>query len=149
MSKRKPPKLGRVESRPEYRLLIEPFSDPLSKRSGTLFLFRTTEEFQNFVYELVVEKAIKERKISFKIVGLRTPLSDFPGAGPALCRCEFDDLPQGEYTVLIDRRSKQANQFRISIHKKIKVLRKERAGRFIDVTADRAEWSLSPEAANA
>lgn len=149
MAKKKPPKLNRADTQAEYRLLIERFEDRISRRSGIVFLFRTAEEFQNFVYELVVETDLKGRKIFFKIAGLRTPLSDFPAAGPAICRCEMENLVPGEYTLLIDRRSKQVNQFRISIHKKIKILQEAREGRFIDITTDRNEWSLSPEAVNA
>ena len=141
MAKKKPPKINRPEDRAEYRLLIEPFNDPIAKRSGTAFLFRTSEEFQNFVYELVIENSVKGRKIFFKIVGLRTPLSDFPAAGPAICRCEMENLQPGEYTLLIDRRSKQVNQFKVSIHKKIKILHSSQDGKFIDITTDRTEWS--------
>ncbi len=149
MAKKKPPKLNRIEDQAEYRLLVEPFEDRMTKRSGVAFLFRTAEEFQNFVYELVVETSIKGRKIFFKIVGLRTPLSDFPGAGPALCRCEIENLEPGEYTVIVDRRSKQVNQFKVSIRKKIKILQTTREGRFIDLTTDRGAWSLSPETVDA
>ncbi|HUI31834.1 MAG TPA: hypothetical protein VLX91_16615 [Candidatus Acidoferrales bacterium] len=141
MTKKRLPQTNRNNHQPEYRLLIENFSDPTTKRSGTVFLFRTSEEFQNFVYELVVETERKDDKIFFKIVGLRTPLKDFPAAGPAICRCEIENLEPGVYTLLVDRRSKQINQFKVSIHKKIKILRTAREGRFIDVTTDRSEWS--------
>ncbi len=143
MAKKKPPKINRNDTQAEYRLLIEHFEDPLSKRSGTVFLFRTAEEFQNFVYELVVETSRKGKKIFFKIVGLRTPISDFPAAGPAMCRCEMENLEAGEYTLLVDRRSKQINQFKISIRKRIKILQAAREGRFIDITTDRNEWALN------
>jgi hypothetical protein len=149
MAKKKPPKLNRTDNQAEYRLLIEPFEDRISKRSGIVFLFRTAEEFQNFVYELVVETDIKGRKIFFKITGLRTPLSDFPSAGPAVCRCELENLDPGEYTLLVDRRSKQVNQFKISVRKKIKILQETREGRFIDIMTDRNEWSLTQEKINA
>jgi len=149
MAKKRPPKIYRTDSQTEYRLLIEHFDDPLSNRSGIAFLFRTAEEFQNFVYELVVETEIKGKKLFFKIVGLRTPLTGFPAAGPAVCRCEIEDLGAGEYTLLIDRRSKQVNQFKISIRKKIKILQAARDGRFISVTTDRNEWSLNSETINA
>lgn len=149
MAKKKPLKLNRNGARAEYRLLIERFSDKISKRSGIVFLFRTAEEFQNFVYELVVETNRQGKKIFFKIIGLRTPFSDFPAAGPAVCRFEIQDLEPGEYTLLVDRRSKEINQFRVSIRKKIKILQGTQERRFIDVTTDRNEWSSSPEIANA
>jgi hypothetical protein len=149
MAKKKPPKINRNGAQSEYRLLIEHFEDRISRRSGIVFLFRTVEEFQNFVYELVVETAIKGRKIFFKIVGLRTPLSDFPAAGPAICRCEIENLQQGEYALLIDRRTKQVNRFRISFRKKIRILQSTREGKFIEVTTDRNEWSLTSETINA
>lgn len=149
MAKKKPLKLNRNGAQAEYRLLIEHFSDAISKRSGIVFLFRTVEEFQNFVYELVVETSRQGKKIFFKIVGLRTPFSDFPAAGPAVCRFEIQDLEPGEYTLLIDRRSKEINQFRISIRKKIKILQGTQERRFIDVTTDRNEWSSDSEIADA
>jgi len=148
MAKKKSPKINRKGAQSEYRLLIEHFEDQLAKRSGIVFLFRTKEEFQNFVYELVVETEMKGRRIFFKIVGLRTPLSDFPAAGPAICRCEMENLKPGEYTLLIDRRGKQVNQFRISVRKKIKILQEAREGKFIDITTDRSEWSPGPETPN-
>ncbi len=132
MAKKKPPKLNRTDTQSEYRLLIEHFEDRMTKRRGIAFSFRTAEEFQNFVYELVVQTDIAGRKIFFKITGLRTPLSDFPAAGPAICRCEIENLEPGEYSLSIDRRSKQSNQFRISIRKKIKILQQAREGRFIE-----------------
>ncbi len=142
MAKKKPPRVNRPDSRAEYRLLIEYFDDPLTRRSGIVFIFRTEEEFQNFVYELVVETSRIEKKLYFKIAGLRTPLSDFPGAGPAICRCEIENIQPGEYTLIIDRRSKQVNQFKISIRKNIRIIRVAREGRFIDVTTDRNAWAL-------
>ena len=142
MAKKKPPKINRPDSRPEYRLLIEYFDDPLTRRSGIVFTFRTEEEFQNFVYELVVETSRNGNKLYFKIAGLRTPLSDFPRAGPAVCRCEIEDLIPGEYTIFIDRRSNQVNEFRVSLRKDIRILRAAREGRFIDVTTDRNAWAL-------
>ncbi len=142
MAKKKPPKLRKSESEAEFKLLIERFTDELRKRSGVVFLFRTSEQFQNFVYELVVESKRIEQKIFFNITGLRTPMSDFPRPGPAVCRCEFEDLKQGEYTLLIDRRGKQVNQFRISLKKNLKVLSAPRQGRFIEVLTDRSEWAF-------
>ncbi len=141
MAKRKPPKLNRSESGVEFKLLIERFSDELPKRSGVAFIFRTSEQFQNFVYELVVESEQVERKIFFNIMGLRTPMSDFPRPGPALCRCEFENLKQGEYTLVIDRRGKQVNQFKVSLNKIPKLIRSLEQDRFIDVYTDRAQWA--------
>lgn len=142
MAKKKPPKLHRDEPGVEFRLLIERFNHDLPKRSGVAFIFRTSEQFQNFVYELVVQSEKTERKIVFNIMGLRTPMSDFPRPGPALCRCEFDDLKQGEYTIVIDRRGKQVNQFKVSINKYPKLLRSTQQDKFIEVFTDRAEWAL-------
>ena len=141
MAKKKPPKVSRSGDGVEYKLLIDHFNDPLSARSGVLFLFRTSEEFQNFVYDLVVETSVQDRKIYFRIVGLKTPLTGFPSAGPAICRCEIEDLEPGVYTILIDRRSKQTNQFKVSIRKKIRIIQSARQRRFIDVTVDSGEWS--------
>ncbi len=140
MAKKRPPKVRRENSAPEFRLLIEHFDDPVAKKSGTAFLFRTAEEFQNFVYELVVETKTEDHKIFFNIVGLKTPMSDFPRPGPAVCRCEMENLKQGDYTLLIHRRGKEMNQFKVSIKKKIKVIRAAKQGKFIDVITDQDEW---------
>ncbi len=141
MAKGKLPKVRDANSSVEFKLLIEHFNDPLTKRSGIVFLFRTSEEFRNFVYELVIENKKEDSRILFNIVGLKTPMTDFPRPGPALCRCEMEDLKPGKYTVIVDRRGKQLNQFLISINKRIKVLRSTRQGKFIEVTTDRSQWS--------
>lgn len=142
MAKKRPPKLNRNEAGVEFRLLVERFSSDLPKRSGVAFLFRTSEQFQNFVYELVVESKRVEQKIYFNIMGLRTPMLDFPRPGPAVCRCEFEDLEEGEYTLVIDRRGKQVNQFKISLDKEPKLLRSNQEDKFIEVLTDRSEWGL-------
>ncbi|MFZ1080441.1 MAG: hypothetical protein WAO19_00780 [Candidatus Kryptoniota bacterium] len=142
MAKKKPPKAHRENLAAEFRLLIEHFENPLAKKSGTVFMFRTAEEFQNFVYELVVETKMEDHKIIFNIVGLKTPMSDFPRPGPAICRYEMENLKPGDYTLLIHRRGKQMNQFKVSIKKTIKVVRSTKQGKFIDVTTDHDEWSL-------
>lgn len=142
MAKKKPPKPHRNESGVEFKLLIERFNDELTKRSGIAFLFRTSEQFQNFVYELVVETERIDKKIFFNIMGLRTPMSDFPRPGPAACRCEFEDLKSGEYTLVIDRRGKQVNQFKVSLKKDLKLLRSAQQDKFIQVFTDRSEWAL-------
>lgn len=140
MAKKRPPK-ARENSETEFRLLIEHFNDPLAKKSGTVFLFRTAEEFQNFVYELVVETRTEDHRIVFNIIGLKTPMSDFPRPGPAIFRYEMENLKHGDYTLLIQRRGRQSNQFKVSIKKNIKVVRSARQGKFIDVTTDHDAWS--------
>ncbi len=145
MAKKKPPKLRKAESSAEFKLLIERFSDELTKKSGIAFWFRTSEQFQNFVYELVVDSKRVEQKLVFNILGLKTPMSDFPRPGPALCRCEMEDLKHGEYTIVIDRRGKQLNQFKVSLKRNLKVLSSPRQDKFIDVMTDRSEWSFQGE----
>ena len=140
MAKKKPPKVHRTDSAVEFKLLIEPFDDPVAKRSGVAFHFRTTEEFQNFVYELVLETRVNDRKISFNIVGLKTPLSDFPRPGPAMGRYEMENLQMGEYTIIVDRRGKKVNQFKVDINDTIRVLRGTKDGKFIDIFTDRSKW---------
>ncbi len=140
MAKQKPPKVHRENAAAEFHLLIERFDDPIAKKSGILFLFRTAEEFQNFMYELVVETKTEDHKITFNILGLKTPMLDFPRPGPAICRYEMENLKAGDYTLLIHRRGKQTNQFKISIRKTIKVVRSARQGKFIDITTDHDEW---------
>ena len=142
MAKKKPPKVHRENSAAEFRLLIEHFDNPLAKKSGIAFMFRTAEEFQNFMYEIVVESKIEDHKIIFNILGLKTPMTAFPRPGPAMCRCELENLKSGDYTLLIHRRGKQTNQFKISIKKNIKVVRSVKQGKFIDVTTDHDEWSF-------
>lgn len=142
MAKKKPPKLHKADSSVEFKLLIERFTDELSKRSGIVFLFRTSEQFQNFVYELVVESKRVDEKIFFNILGLKTPMSDFPRPGPALCRCEMEDLKQGDYTIVIDRRGKQVNQFKVSLRKNLKIIRGPKQDKFIDIVTERSEWAF-------
>ncbi len=145
MAKKKPPKVHRTDSAVEFKLLIEPFEDPVAKRSGIAFLFRTTEEFQNFVYELVLETELTDRKISFDIVGLKTPMSDFPRPGPAMGRYEMQSPAPGEYTIIVDRRGKKANQFKVDIGDAVKITRTTKEGKFIEILTDRAEWMRRAE----
>ncbi len=145
MAKRRPPKRNRSDSGVEFKLLIERFTEELPRRSGVVFLFRTSEQFQNFVYELVIESKIEDKKIFFNIMGLKTPLSDFPRPGPAICRCEFQDLKQGDYTVIVDRRGKQVNQFKVSLKNTPKLLKSSSEDRFIEVFTDRSEWAFMPD----
>lgn len=145
MAKKKPPKVHRTDAGVEFKLLIEPFQDPVAKRSGIAFLFRTTEEFQNFVYELVLETELDDHRISFNIVGLKTPMSDFPRPGPAMGRYEVERPEPGEYTIIVDRRGKKANQFKIDISDAVKITRTTKEGRFIDILTDRAEWMRRAE----
>ncbi|MCL5021717.1 MAG: hypothetical protein M1339_08715 [Bacteroidetes bacterium] len=142
MAKRRPPKVQRGDSSVEFKLLVEPFEDSLSRRSGVAFLFRTSEEFQNFPYELVVESRQDGSKLFFDITGLRTPISDFPRPGPAMCVCEIENLGRGNYTIVVDRRGKQVNQFRISVNKGVKLLRSTNQRKFIDIFTDRNKWAL-------
>ncbi len=145
MAKKKPPKLHKSQSAAEFKLLVEQFSEEISKRSGTAFLFRTSEHFQNFVYELVVEWERKDRKIFFKILGLKTPMKDFPRPGPVFCKCEIESLEQGDYTLVIDRRGKQVNEFKVSLRNGVKLLQSQKQDRFIDVTTDPNEWSYEAD----
>ena len=145
MAKRRPPKRNRSDSGVEFKLLIERFTEELPRRSGVVFLFRTSEQFQNFVYELVIESKIEDKKIFFNIMGLKTPLSDFPRPGPAICRCEFQDLKQGDYTVIVHRRGKQVNQFKVSLKNTPKLLKSSSEDRFIEVFTDRSEWAFMPD----
>jgi hypothetical protein len=145
MAKKKPPKLRKSESEAEFKLLVERFSDELTHRSGVAFIFRTSEQFQNFVYELVVEASRTDQRLFFNILGLKTPMSDFPRPGPAVCRLELEDLQQGDYTIIVDRRGKRVNQFKLSLKKVPKVMSSPRNDRFIDVLTERSEWAFIGE----
>ncbi len=142
MAKRRPPKIQRGDSSVEFKLLVEPFEDTLTKRSGIAFHFRTAEEFQNFPYELVVEIKQDGKKLFFDIAGLRTPMSGFPRSGPAMCSCEIENMENGNYTIIVDRRGKQVNQFKISINNGIRLLRSINQRKFIDLFTDRSKWAI-------
>ena len=117
----------------------------MPKRSGVVFLFRTSEQFQNFVYELVINSKVEDNKIFFNIMGLKTPMSDFPRPGPAVCRCEFENLDPRDYTVVVDRRGKQVNQFKVSLKTAPKILKSVNEDKFIEVFTDRSEWAFMPD----
>jgi hypothetical protein len=140
MAKKKPPKIPSADDETEFKLLIERFNDPVRKRSGIAFVFRTREEFQNFSYDLVVRHHREKNTIYFDIAGLKPPAEGFPGSGYAVCRCEYEDLPDGDYNLIIDRRGKRVNEFKISVGGSIEVLRETREKKFISLFTRRQDW---------
>ncbi|MGC8594764.1 MAG: hypothetical protein ACP5US_01875 [Candidatus Kryptoniota bacterium] len=140
MAKKKPPKVPGTDDDTEFKLLVERFNDPLSKRSGVAFVFRTREEFQNFSYDLVIRHHREKNTIYFDIAGLKPPAEGFPGSGYAVCRCEYENLPDGEYVLVIDRRGKRINEFKISIGERIEVRRETRERKFITLVTERQKW---------
>lgn len=140
MAKKKPPKIPNVDDETEFKLLVERFNDPLRARSGVAFIFRTREEFQNFSYDLVVRHHREKNTIYFDIAGLKPPIGGFPGSGYAICRCEYENLPDGKYNIVIDRRGKRVNEFKISIGETIEVIRETKDKKFISIVTNRQDW---------
>ena len=76
----------------EYRVLIMREMNEREKRMVTRVALRTTIEFRNFHYEIIVEPILDGRTLHLKIHGLRAPQVTIPGTGPAKYSTTFGDL---------------------------------------------------------
>ena len=123
----------------EYRLLITPQFKENEKKYVTSFALRTTNEFSNFRYDIIVESELNDRTIRLNIRGLRAPQLSIPGSGPAIYRTEFSDL-NGEYKIIVIKPGKQENSYTVSITKKEISLRKNPRNKFVDLVTSPDEW---------
>ncbi len=98
----------------EYTLHIFPHDDEQTRRTSTMFVIQTVKEFTNFNYEILLESSVKEREISFKILGLRTTPLLMPNVGPARGVRKYADL-RGTYTLSVIKLDNEKNQFTITI----------------------------------
>jgi len=123
----------------EYRLLIHNLYDESKKQKTTSFKLRTTNEFSNFSYEIVVDAELLERTISFNIKGIRAPKLSIPSSGPAFFNIKYPNL-KGRYKLIISKPQKSSNEFIINIAKKKIIIEKLPEEKFIDITTSEDEF---------
>src|SRR5262249_49136945 len=97
----------------EYRVLMTQKYDTHEKRDATFVGVRTVNEFQNFLYEIVVATEVSGRTVKIDIRGLRAPAVTIPGTGPARYSVSIPEL-QGVYTVVISKLDKEENEYEIN-----------------------------------
>jgi len=99
---------------PEYRLNIFYHYDEQTKDRKLVFLFRTTQEFVSFNYEILLDDNVEDRTIRINIAGLNTPTSLMPGTGPAQGRKEYTML-EGTYLLVVRKLDGTRTDFRLEI----------------------------------
>ena len=123
----------------EYRLLITPKQTEREKQTVILVALRTVNEFNNFLYEIVVEPELSDRTLRLNIHGLRAPQVTIPGTGPAKFMTEYTNL-NGMYSVVVSKPNGGENSYDVSIAKeKVSVERSPR-NKFVDLVTNEEEW---------
>jgi len=123
----------------EYRVLITQQLNEREKKMMTLVALRTTIEFKNFLYEIIVEPILSDRTLHLKIHGLRAPQVTIPGTGPAKYSTTFGDLA-GTYAVIITKPNGEENAFEIHIANNLVAVEKSPRKRFADLVTKEEEW---------
>lgn len=104
-AKRKPKVIG-----PEYILHVFRPQRNYHGRQPLLFLVRTTKEFANFGYEILLDDKVEGNTIKLKILGLHTPASILPGIGPAKGFRSYDAI-EGKILLSVQKLDGETNEF--------------------------------------
>lgn len=122
----------------EYRLLITPLYDELTKKSFTIVRLRTAKQFSNFRYQIVVRDEVAEHSLRLGIEGLRAPQPSLPGAGAAEFTKEYPDLKLVK-EVIVTKLGGEENVFFVDIsHKDVKVLKSPKR-KFVEIVSHEDE----------
>jgi hypothetical protein len=97
---------------PEYALHVFHHVDEQTQKTSVVFLLRTTKEFTNFNYQILLDASLDDRAIQLRILGLRTTPLIMPGVGPAQGRKDFTNL-EGVYDLSVTKLDEERNQFRL------------------------------------
>jgi hypothetical protein len=123
----------------EYRLLVAHKYSPQFKAMVVQVALRTIEEFSNFLYEIVVEDAVKGNTLSLYIHGLRPPRQTLPAFGPAVFRKEYRSLENIE-EIVVAKLDGVKNSFQVKISKDSVVVKKSPEDKFVQLITDEKEW---------
>jgi hypothetical protein len=123
----------------EYRLLMVRRMSERDKTMETFVALRTTLEFRNFLYEIIVEPIAAEQTLHLKIHGLRAPQVTIPGTGPAKFSATFGDL-HGRYEVIITKPNGEENAFTVHIANDHVEVEKGPRKKFADLVTREEEW---------
>lgn len=124
----------------EYRLLMT--QRRVNERDQTMETFvalRTTLEFRNFLYEIIVEPTVAEKVLHLTIHGLRAPQVTIPGTGPAKFSTTFGDL-HGRYEVIITKPNGEENAFTVHIANDHVDLETSPRKKFADLVTREEDW---------
>ena len=99
---------------PEYTLNIFLQWDERTKKQTVVFLVRTTKEFTNFNYDILLESSFKENELRLKILGLRTTPLIMPNIGPAQGYRQFE-LGDGPCSLIVEKIDGEKNFFRLIV----------------------------------
>lgn len=123
----------------EYRVLMLQQLDDREKEIVTMVAIRTTIEFKNFLYEIIVEPIVSDRTLHLKIHGLRAPQVTIPGTGPAKFSTTFSKL-SGNYNLIIAKPNGEENTFGVAISKDFVTVEPNLNKKFVDVVTKEEEW---------
>jgi len=123
----------------EYRLLVAHKYSGQFKSMVVQVALRTIEEFSNFLYEIVVEDAVKGNTLSLHIHGLRPPRQTLPAFGPAAFRKEYRNLENIE-EIVVAKLDGVINSFQVKISKDSVVVKKSPKEHFVQLVTDEKEW---------
>ncbi len=112
-----PRKLPRIEPKLKYdfMLYVSTGFDEIRKEKFLKFLLETTQHFLVFTYELDVNVIVEDKKITFEILGFKSPNSPISKPGPARFEYNLYNYSSGVYTLTIIKRQNIKNVFKISI----------------------------------
>jgi hypothetical protein len=112
----------RIDKGPiEYSLDIYPAYNVEMQRECLRFLFRTTEEFSHFQYQIAIEDVAGDGTLQFSLRGLKAK-DLMPGVGVAESAVDLFDLT-GSFDVTIVKPGDIINSFRLSIGEKLRILK--------------------------
>jgi hypothetical protein len=78
-----------------------PHLNQRKQNTTTLVTIETTKVFASFRYDISVKERIEQKKIHYRIMGLRAPRLSLPAAGPAQFSKEYDGL-KGNYIFVVE-----------------------------------------------
>jgi hypothetical protein len=99
---------------PEYVLHVFHHLDERTQQKSIAFVLKTTKEFTNFNYQILLEASLYSNTILLRVLGLQTTPLTMPGVGAARGRVDFVDL-RGSYILNVGKLDGETNQFRLHI----------------------------------
>lgn len=123
----------------EFRLLLTHRYSPRYKATVVYLALRTIEEFGNFLYDIVVEDIIEEKRLILNIQGLRPPRQTLPAFGPAVFTKEYPDLKEIEQ-VIVKKPDGAENSFHVKITDNRVSVKDTGRGSFVHAVNNEEEW---------
>ena len=109
----------------EYRLKVSPYTDERKGKEGHLFELATVTEFKTFMYDILVDIDVQDKRITLTIQGISAPQFSIPEHGPAVYREAVYNL-RGPYSLVVSKLNGPEAKFAVRFTPK-KTIRKGRA----------------------